>query len=185
MRVIAATHQGLEELVAQGRFRADLFYRLNVFPIETPALRERREDIPLLVRYLVSKYAQKLGKRIESLPPEIMAPLCAYDWPGNIRELGNVLERSVIITQGPVLELGEWLPGGRSGSPAATEPQSLETIERQHILTALQRAGWKVSGTGGAAAALGLKPTTLEFRMKKLGIVRPRPGAGAAGPRPS
>ncbi len=176
VRVIAATHRDLEELVKAGSFRADLFYRLNVFPIRTPALRERREDIPLLVRYFVLKYAQKLGKRIESIPTEIMEPLCAYDWPGNIRELGNVLERSVIVSRGTVLELGDWIP---TAAPIAARAegmgsgQSLEEIERAHILATLEQTGWKVSGAGGAAHALGLKPTTLESRMKKLGIRRP------------
>jgi len=186
-RVIAATHRDLEDLVARGRFRADLFYRLNVFPIRTPALRERREDIPLLVRYFVTRYAAKLGKRIESLPPEIMASLCSYDWPGNIRELGNVLERSIIVTRGAALELGDWLPTAKGDGGAVVERESgtLQEMERQHILTVLERARWKVSGPNGAAAILGLKPTTLEFRMKKLGITRPRPGEKAQGQRSS
>ncbi|MEO8138356.1 MAG: sigma 54-interacting transcriptional regulator [Gemmatimonadota bacterium] len=176
VRVIAATHRDLEVLVEQGRFRADLFYRLNVFPIRTPALRERREDIPLLVRYFVLKYAQKLGKRIESIPTEIMEPLCAYAWPGNIRELGNVLERSVIVSRGPVLELGDWIPAAAKAAVKKGgngESRSLEQIERAHILSILEQTGWKVSGASGAAHALGLKPTTLESRMKKLGIHRP------------
>src|SRR5262249_2928447 len=148
----------------------------NVFPIRMPALRERRDDIPLLARYFVLKYAQKLGKRIESIPPDVMEPLCAYDWPGNIRELGNVLERSVIVSRGTALELGDWIPAARrpGGNGAPASPQPLEEVERAHILATLERAGWKVSGAGGAAVALGLKPTTLESRMKKLGIIRPR-----------
>jgi predicted ATPase/transcriptional regulator with GAF, ATPase, and Fis domain len=173
VRVIAATHRNLAELVDQGRFRADLYYRLNVFPIRMPALRERREDIPLLVRYLVLKYAQKLGKRIESIPTEAMEPLCAYDWPGNIRELGNVLERSVIVSRGPALELGEWITAGRALRASGAEAQRLNEVEREHILATLERTGWKVSGPRGAAALLGLKATTLESRMKKLGIKRP------------
>ncbi len=176
VRVIAATHRDLHQLVEEGKFRADLFYRLNVFPIRTPALRERRDDIPLLVRYFVLKYAQKLGKRIESIPTEIMEPLCAYAWPGNIRELGNVLERSVIVSRGPVLELGDWIPstGSVAERPGKNgEGRSLEQIERAHILSTLEQTGWKVSGAGGAAHLLGLKPTTLESRMKKLGIRRP------------
>jgi predicted ATPase/transcriptional regulator with GAF, ATPase, and Fis domain len=184
VRVIAATHRDLEELVARNQFRADLFYRLNVFPIRTPALRERREDIPLLVRCFVTKYAAKFGKRIGSVSPEIMASLCAYDWPGNIRELGNVLERSVIITRGSALELGDWLPTAKGDTgTAGAETGTLEAMERQHILAALERSRWKVSGPNGAAAILGLKPTTLEFRMKKLGIIRPRPGEKAQGQR--
>jgi formate hydrogenlyase transcriptional activator len=174
VRVIAATHRDLELLVQQGRFRADLFYRLNVFPVRTPALRERRDDIPLLARYFVLKYAQKLGKRIESIPAEVMEPLRAYDWPGNIRELGNVIERSVIVTRGTVLELGDWIPSSESnGQPAVPASARLEEIERAHILATLERSAWKVSGPNGAAVALGLKPTTLESRMKKLGIRRP------------
>jgi formate hydrogenlyase transcriptional activator len=182
VRVLAATHRDLDQLVEEGDFRADLFYRLNVFPIHAPALRERREDIPLLVRYLVNKYGQKLGKRIESIPPEVMEPLCAYAWPGNIRELGNVVERSVIITRGTVLELGDWIPiAPPTNSAIREQSETLEAIERNHILAALERVGWKVSGATGAAAALGLKPTTLEFRMKKLGISRP--GRAALAPK--
>ena len=180
VRIIAATHRNLPDLVQGGRFRADLFYRLNVFPIRTPALRERREDIPLLVRYFVLKYAQKLGKRIESIPTEVMHPLSTYDWPGNVRELGNVLERSVIVTRGTALELGDWLPAAQA-RPVVTDErnggENLEAVEREHILAVLERVGWKVSGAKGAAAVLGLKPTTLESRMKRLGIRRPAPAA--------
>src|SRR5512147_2680266 len=173
VRVIAATHRNLAELVNQGQFRADLYYRLNVFPIRMPALRERREDIPLLVRYFVLKYAQKLGKRIDSIPTEVMTPLANYDWPGNIRELGNVLERSVIVSQGTALGLGDWIPAGRAPASNGRESsQRLNEVEKEHILATLERTGWKVSGPRGAAAALGLKPTTLESRMKKLGIKR-------------
>jgi formate hydrogenlyase transcriptional activator len=174
VRVIAATHRNLSDLVTEGSFRADLFYRLNVFPVRMPALRERREDIPLLVRYFVLKYAQKLGKRIESIPTEVMQPLTSYDWPGNIRELGNVLERSVIVSPGSVLQLGDWIPAARPARGGnGMDAQRLQEVEKEHILAMLEKTGWKVSGPRGAAAALGLKPTTLESRMKKLGIRRP------------
>jgi PAS domain S-box-containing protein len=176
VRVIAATHRNLEQLVAEGRFRADLYYRLNVFPIHTPALRDRREDVPELVRYFVRKYAAKLGKRIDSVPKSVLDALSSYAWPGNIRELANVIERSVILSRGPTLEVGEWLasrPGhaGRGGPEPAGE--ALEEVERRHILHVLAQTNWRVSGPAGAAVRLGLKPTTLEARMKKLGIARP------------
>jgi transcriptional regulator with GAF, ATPase, and Fis domain len=173
VRIIAATHHDLARLVESGRFRADLYYRLNVFPIRTPALRERVEDIPLLVRYFVLKHSQKLGKRIEAIPAEVMATLSGYDWPGNIRELANVVERSVLVSRGQVLELGDWIPVSRHPSESNGDSRSLEEVERDHIISTLERHGWKVSGPKGAAAALGLKPTTLESRLKKLGIARP------------
>ncbi len=174
VRVIAATHRDLEALVREGRFRADLFYRLHVFPIRTPPLRERPEDIPELVRYFVLKYAAKLGKRIESVPRELLDGLAAYSWPGNIRELANVIERSVILTRGTTLELDGLLPAQPSlPSRQATAGQTLEELERLHIVEALDQTGWRVSGPKGAAVLLGLKPTTLEARMKKLGVRRP------------
>jgi formate hydrogenlyase transcriptional activator len=176
-RVIAATHCDLEQLVKEDRFRADLFYRLDVFPIRTPPLRDRQEDIPLLVRHLVHKHATKQGKAITTIPTEVMDRLCRYSWPGNIRELGNVIECSVILSSGPGLELGDWMAASRSGALADSSltlsPPRLDEMERHHILEALERTGWKVSGPTGAAAALGLKPTTLESRMKKHGIRRP------------
>jgi PAS domain S-box-containing protein len=172
-RVIAATHRDLEDLVQEEQFRADLYYRLNVFPIQAPALRERPEDIPPLVRHFVLKHAQKLGKRIDTIPTDVMDLLCSYTWPGNIRELGNVLERSVIVTEGAILRLGDWLPAAPQPPSLEESVRSLEDMERAHILSTLERLGWKVSGTNGAATALGLKPTTLESRMKRLGIKRP------------
>ncbi len=171
VRVIAATNRDLEKAVQEGRFRPDLYYRLNVFPIRLPPLRERQEDIPLLVRYFVQKYGTKLGKRIETIPQPTMEALKAYPWPGNIRELENVIERAVILSRGSQLELGEWLP--KPGvSPQGTWIPTLEELEREHILHVLELTGWRVSGEKGAAKLLGLKPTTLEARMKKLGITR-------------
>ena len=180
VRVVAATNRDIRAAVDEGRFRADLYYRLNVFPIHMPALRERREDIPALARHFVLKYAARLGKTIETIPAETLAALSAYDWPGNIRELENVIERSVIVSRGGTLELGDWIvpqaaprttPSGPA--PAAPGGGTLEQLERARILEALEQTKWRVSGPKGAAVRLGLKPTTLESRMKRLGIVRP------------
>lgn len=172
-RVIAATHQNIQKAVEEGRFRADLYYRLNVFPIHVPALRERREDIPDLVRHFVLKYAARLGRSIESIPKHTLATLTAYPWPGNIRELANIIERSVIVSQGSTLELGDWITS-HTPPPAAVSGRTLQDAERIHILAALEKTSWRVSGPAGAAVELGLRPTTLESRMKKLGITRPR-----------
>ncbi|MGH2708620.1 MAG: sigma-54 interaction domain-containing protein, partial [Actinomycetota bacterium] len=172
VRVIAATHKNLEAAVEEGNFRADLFYRLNVFPIRTPALRERREDIPALVRYFVMKYASKMGKRIDTVPKSALDTLTGYAWPGNIRELANILERSVIISQGSTLELGEWIGLPVEPIPAQREA-TLHELTRLRIIEALEETGWRVSGPRGAAQLLGLKPTTLEAKMKRLGITRP------------
>ena len=177
VRVIAATNRDLEKTVQQGGFRPDLYYRLNVFPIQLPALRERREDIPLLVKYFAGKHGAKQGKKIETIPQTIMEALQGYSWPGNVRELENVIERAVILTPGLVLELGEWLPNAGAAS-GATAPTTLEELERVHILETLARTGWRVSGEKGAAKLLGLKPTTLEARMQKLGITRKARGTG-------
>ncbi len=172
-RVIAATHQNLQRAVEEGRFRADLYYRLNVFPIQVPPLRERKEDIPVLVRHFVQKYATQLGKPIESIPKHTLAALTAYAWPGNVRELANIIERSVIVSRGSTLELGDWITSQSAAAPPVSG-STLQDAERAHILAALERTGWRVSGPSGAAVQLGLKPTTLESRMQKLGITRPR-----------
>jgi formate hydrogenlyase transcriptional activator len=176
-RVIAATHRDLDQLIREERFRADLFYRLNVFPIRTPPLREREDDIPLLVRHLVAQHAHKLGKHIETIPTEVMDLLCRHTWPGNIRELANVIECSVIQSGGSALELGDWMASARTDGPrpaaADLSHLRLEEMERAHILNALERTGWRVSGPRGAAALLGLRPTTLESRMKRLELRRP------------
>ena len=169
VRVIAATNRDLEEAVAQEEFRSDLFYRLNVFPLALPPLRERGNDVRLLINYFVMRYARGLGKEVSTIPKSAMTRLLAYPWPGNVRELKNVLERAVILTRGAELELGDWFAAAGSDS----RPERLDDIQRDHILAVLDQTGWKVSGAGGAAERLGLKPTTLEYRMKKLGIRRP------------
>jgi transcriptional regulator with GAF, ATPase, and Fis domain len=173
VRVIAATNRDLEQAIQAGRFRADLYYRLSVFPIRLPPLRERPEDIPLLVGYFAQKYGRRLGKRIPSVPPATLQLLGAYPWPGNVRELENVLERALILSQGSHLDLGGWLPRPDT-APRERGPLTLEQLEREHILAVLEGTGWRVSGEGGAAGLLGMKPTTLEARMKKLGITRRR-----------
>lgn len=172
VRVIAATNRDLAQLSKIGQYRPDLFYRLNVFPIHLPALREREGDIPLLVQYFVRKFAANLGRKIERIPERMMSSLQRYQWPGNIRELEHVIERAVILSEGDELEAIDWLTPS-SGKVAATMDLTLEEVERQHIVDVLELTNWRVSGDKGAAAILGLKPTTLEARMKKLGIQRP------------
>ena len=178
VRVIAATNRDLEQRCREGQFRPDLYYRLNVFPIQSPALRDRREDIPLLVRHFVQKYAASLGKIIETVPLATLARLQACSWPGNVRELQHVIERAVIVSRGATLEFGDWLrePTAETGAGKASVT-TLEEMEREHILKTLEIAGWRVSGENGAARLLGLKATTLEARMKKLGIERKRGGS--------
>jgi len=173
VRVIAATNRDLDRAAREGRFRPDLFYRVNVFPIHLPPLRERREDIPLLVAHFAKKHAAKLGRRIERVPERLMAALAAYAWPGNVRELEHVVERAVIVSQGTELAATGW-PRSPGGAASPSRLATLEEVERQHITAVLEATGWRVSGAGGAAEFLGLRPTTLEYRMKKLGIARPR-----------
>jgi formate hydrogenlyase transcriptional activator len=178
VRVICATHQNLVEMIDQRQFRADLFYRLSVFPIELPPLRERREDIPLLVRDIVRNFANQQGKAIETIPSDVMAALESHDWPGNIRELQNVIERGVIMTSGPVLSrqtMEHWTYGKIAPArvPEVGEPVSVKTLadaERAHITATLDEANWVVGGTNGAGAQLGLPRTTLLARMQRLGI---------------
>ena len=171
VRIIAATNRELERELGEQRFRADLYYRLNVFPIHVLPLRERREDIPPLVRHFALLFSNTMGRRIDSIPPSTMDALVRYHWPGNVRELQNVIERAVIVSQQGTLELGPWHPAGPPAESSAT-PVTLQDLERQHILKMLEATCWRVSGAKGAAALLGLKPTTLESRMKKLGIMR-------------
>lgn len=172
-RLIAATNRDLAEMMREHRFRADLYYRLNVFPIQLPPLRERREDIPLLVHYFTQQFARRMNRAIESIPTEAMAALVRYEWPGNVRELQNLVERSVILSPGSSLRVPlEALQASASGhSPLGTT--TLDEAERQHIVRALEAAQWVVGGPQGAAVRLGLKRTTLQSRMEKLGIVRP------------
>jgi transcriptional regulator with GAF, ATPase, and Fis domain len=174
VRVIAATNRELEVEAMNGTFRQDLYYRLNVFPITIPPLRERKEDIPLLVSYFVEKYEAKIGKRIEAIPQSVITALQAYDWPGNVRELENIIERTVIISKGNKLSLGEWLP--KANSPVLSNTFTLQENERRHIYKTLELVGWKVSGKTGAASILGINPKTLESRMKRLSIKRDRNG---------
>lgn len=171
VRVIAATNRRLEEEVEEGRFRADLFYRLNVFPVYSIPLRERKEDIALLVKYFTERFAGKLGKRITNIPKRALNALLAYEWPGNIRELENVIERAVILSPENKLELGDWIPKKTKVSNSV-ELETLAQFEKKYILEVLNRTSWRVSGEKGAAKILGMKATTLESRMKKLGIKR-------------
>jgi formate hydrogenlyase transcriptional activator len=179
-RLIAATNQDLAAMVAQQKFRSDLFYRLNVFPVQVPPLRERQEDIPLLVRHFVQQYARRMNRRIGTIPSEAMNVLIAYHWPGNIRELQNLMERAVILSPGPVLKVPLAGFQNRPAPAANNKIETLEDAERRHITEALEATNWVVGGPKGAAALLGIKRTTLQWRMDKLGI-RIR----AAAPRPA
>jgi len=171
VRIVATTNRNLEEEVHKGRFRQDLYYRLNVFPITVPPLRQRKEDIPLLVQAFIERYARKLGKQITSIQKETMRMLQDYPWPGNVRELESVLERAVILCPGPVLQLADKLE--ISSLPLSSTVRTLEEMERNQILKTLSETRWRIEGKDGAAAILGLHPSTLRARMHKLGIVRP------------
>lgn len=178
VRVIAATNRDLMAMVKQKTFREDLFYRLNVFPVRLPPLREREDDVPLLVEFLVQKFAARARKTVTAISPETMALMTAYPWPGNIRELENVLERAIILADGPVLEIDPDVLG--VAAPAGTDPQStgdssrsLIAVEREHILAVLRQANWVIEGLSGAAKVLAMHPNTLRSRLKKLGISRP------------
>ena len=172
VRLVAATNRDLVQMIAGKEFRSDLYYRLNVFPLTVPALRDRREDIPLLVRYFAQKFARRMNKKIDSIPTEGMTTLSRYHWPGNIRELENLIERAVILSQGA--ELYVPLAELKAVTSAETQPiTSLEAAERDHIMRALQAAKWIIGGPAGAAAKLGMKRTTLQSKMQKLDISRP------------
>ena len=173
VRVIAATHRNLEQRIAEDSFREDLFYRLNVFPIRIPPLRERVEDIPLLVWRFVDEFSRVFEKRIDTIPRENMTELQRYSWPGNIRELRNVVERAMIVATGPQLVIA--LPVRTSAAVKISD--RLADVEREHIRCVLETSAWRIRGAGGAADRLGLKPTTLETRMNKLGLKRPLPSA--------
>jgi transcriptional regulator with GAF, ATPase, and Fis domain len=197
VRAIAATNRDLAKLIREGKFREELFYRLNVFPVELPPLRDRQGDVPLLVHFLVARFAARVGVRIESVGKATLERLSHYPWPGNIRELENVLERAVILANGPMLEIdpemfaapaatrpanrGRQSPfGSESHESAATGTgpipplESLESSTRNHILAALEQSGGVIDGSSGAAKVLAVHPNTLRSRMKKLGIVRVR-----------
>jgi formate hydrogenlyase transcriptional activator len=194
VRVVAATNRDLARLVADREFRSDLFYRLNVFPIQIPPLRERREDVPLLVRYFVQNFSRRLNKTVQYVPADAMDALVNYAWPGNIRELENLIERAVLLSPGkelrvPLSELkqatlsvsdisdisadGSILPPSSPAAGPVAPVATLEEAERQHILRALRQTEWRIAGPKGAASVLGMKRTTLQARMRKLNIRRP------------
>jgi len=179
-RLIAATNRDLAACVEERTFRADLFYRLNVFPIQVPSLRERPEDIPLLVRHFVQYFARKIHRGVDTIPSETMEALVRYSWPGNIRELQNLIEHSIIVSPGPVLQVPlAALQFQTAAAPDGTKRRTLEEAEREHILATLKETKWVISGPNGAAARLGMNRSTLQFRMKKLGILSARDMVGA------
>jgi formate hydrogenlyase transcriptional activator len=162
-------------MVADGRFREDLYYRLNVFPVVLPPLRERRDDVPRVVRHFTQQFARRMGRRIDTIPSAVMEALVRYPWPGNVRELQNVIERAVILSPGPSLEvpLGELQPAATQPQAPAAAAVTLADAEREHILGVLRETAWVLSGPKGAAARLGMKRSTLRWKMKRLGISRP------------
>ncbi|HYB98727.1 MAG TPA: sigma 54-interacting transcriptional regulator [Candidatus Limnocylindrales bacterium] len=183
VRVIAATNRDLERAIVEGKFREDLFYRLSVFPVRVPPLRERPGDIPLLTRFFVERHAARIGRRITRIAPDTLERLERYAWPGNVRELENVIERAIIVARSDVLEVDAaslagaaavplHAPAADSGDAARPPAETLEEAERRHIAAALDSTSWRVEGTGGAAALLGLHPSTLRSRMKKLGLAK-------------
>ncbi len=172
VRVIASTSRDLKEEIRAGNFREDLFYRLNVFPVTIPPLRERADDIPELVRFFADKYSRKIGKQIETIPKLDLKAMQAYSWPGNVRELEHVIERSVITTEGTVLQLADRLEPVPGGEAVDSSPRDLAAMERGHIVRVLRDTGWKIEGQKGAAKILNLHPSTLRSRIKKLGIKR-------------
>jgi formate hydrogenlyase transcriptional activator len=179
VRVIAATHHDLEAAVAEGRFRADLYYRLSVYPIRLPSLKERAEDIPRLVWFFINRHQRELGRQITKVPQSVMQALQQHAWPGNVRELENVVERAMIASDGDVLYLDDPLPYVSRTPPPP--PDNLDAVQRDHIEAVLERCGWRINGIGNAAERLGVHPNTLRFRMKKLGVICP-PGRGRHQP---
>jgi transcriptional regulator with GAF, ATPase, and Fis domain len=183
VRVVAATNRDLTKAIRDGKFREDLYYRLNVFPLALPPLRHRTGDISLLVQFLVAKFSARVGRQINAIAPDTMDRLTSYHWPGNIRELENVLERAIILSNDPVLRIDAEIFGAPAKQSSISEPAtaakhdespggSLETIERSHILAVLKQTKWVIEGAKGAAKILDLHPNTLRSRMKKLGIRR-------------
>jgi formate hydrogenlyase transcriptional activator len=175
-RLIAATNRDLAAMVEEGKFRTDLFYRLNVFPVQVPPLRERTEDIPLLVRHFAQEFSRRMKKQIDTIPSETLQSLTRYHWPGNIRELQNVIERAVILSPGPVLRVSpsEYKQRAAKSKASPSRSDTLEEAERKHVLGVLEETNWVLAGPNGAAARLGMKRSTLQYRMGKLGISRPR-----------
>ena len=170
VRLVAATHRDLKKMIEEGEFRSDLFYRLHVFPLVVPPLRERREDIPMLVRHYVDKYARRMNRHIDTIPSHIMEVLARYPWPGNVRELQNFIERAVILSPGnvlrpPIAELQEEAVQG-----LYPKLSTLEEAEREHVLRAIKESNWVIGGPDGAAARLGMKRTTLAYRIRRLKI---------------
>jgi formate hydrogenlyase transcriptional activator len=175
VRLVAATNRDLAQMVGDGRFRSDLYYRLNVFPVVLPPLRERRDDIPMIARHFTQRFARRMGRRIETIPAAVMDALVAYPWPGNVREMQNVIERAVILSPGPALQvpLGDLQPAATEARAPAGTPVTLADAEREHILGVLHETGWVLGGPKGAGARLGMARSTLQWKMKKLGISRP------------
>src|SRR6266850_1176247 len=173
VRVIAATSRDLERMVEDESFRSDLYYRLNVFPIRIPPLRERKEDIPTLARYFTERFARRMRRPVPAIEAHTLQALQAWPWPGNIRELENIIERAVILTSGPTLQVAEQDVRSKERPPAVAKPATLREMERESIVRALRESGGLVGGPSGAAARLGLKRTTLQSMMQKLGIRRP------------
>jgi len=169
---VAATHRDLSEMVSNGDFRSDLYFRLNVFPVELPPLRDRREDIPALVEHFAEILGRRVGRYIDHIPPETMMALCSYDWPGNIRELQNLIERAVILSDDGVLP-NPLRTAGTQRISVVQAPTTLIDTERALILRTLEAAGWVIGGRDGAASRLGLKRTTLIYKMQRHGISRP------------
>ncbi len=175
VRVVAATHRDLKQMVQDGEFRSDLYYRLHVFPLSVPPLRERREDISLLVRHFVDEYARRMNRCIETIPPQAMEALTGYSWPGNVRELQNFIERTVILSPGSVLRPPLVALKQAAVQTPSPELSTLEEMEREHVLRAIRESNWVIGGPYGAAVRLGMKRTTLAYRIRKLNIpLRPQ-----------
>ena len=184
VRVIAATHRDLEAAVAAGTFRSDLYYRLSVYPIQLPSLRERREDIPQLVWFFINRHQRELGRHITKVPQGVMEALQQHAWPGNVRELENVVERAMIASTGDTLQLDEPLRFAHTGVMPASASDNLDAVQRMHIESVLQSCHWRINGAGNAAERLGIHPNTLRFRMKKLGVAGPAERARHQGAAP-
>jgi chemotaxis protein methyltransferase CheR len=181
VRIIAATNRNLKDHVNKGLFREDLWYRLNVFPITVPPLRQRRDDIPMLIEHFAHTFSRKLGKEINAVAPATINALRNYSWPGNVRELANVIERAVINSHGPLLRVREQLQTTNGDSGQATVASTLEEVERDYIIRVLEDRGWRIEGPQGAAQVLGMNPSTLRTRMSKLGINKPTQQAARSG----